>query len=41
MKVEILGTPFNGLGELPDIEVYDCQRIKEFGIKHSVKEGLK
>jgi arginase len=27
--------------ESSDIEVYDCQRIKEFGIKHSVKEGLK
>jgi hypothetical protein len=22
--------------EFSDIEVYDCQRIKEFGIKHSV-----
>ena len=27
--------------ESSDIEVYDCQRIKVFGINHSVEEGLK
>ena len=36
MKIEILGTPFNGLGELPDIE-NPAEGLRQAKLVHLLK----